>query len=205
MSNQSQPLLQGIIQAFKLHYRKCILTALVAKIDDTANIHDVTKSISIADAIHWLAQAWESVQKATISKCFEACGITTGSNYTDVVDEIASTQNELTHFCNQHNIEVLTNFDDNEPSFDGDSGDWEKDLVDEAIRNRDGETSVATNTELDQNKAENIACVPLSKSLKVVDDLKSLAYRLGNNKLANLLCNVESEFEREIDQFLEQK
>lgn len=47
--------------------------------------------------------------------------------------------------------------------------DWEKakDLVDEAIKNRYGEASLATNTELDQNKEDNIECIPLSNSLKV--------------------------------------
>ena len=70
-TSQIQPLDLGIIQIFKVHYRKLLLRFVLSKIDesnDTAS--QIVKSVSVLTAIRWVAEAWDSVKKETIMKCF---------------------------------------------------------------------------------------------------------------------------------------
>ena len=65
----------GIIQNFKTHYRKLFLRFVISKIDECDTASEVIKSVSILQAIRWVAQAWEEVKQETISKCFRKAGV----------------------------------------------------------------------------------------------------------------------------------
>ena len=83
-TSQIQPLDLGIIQNFKIHYRKLLLRFVLSKIDDTNDTaSQIVKSISVLMAIRWVAEAWDSVQEETIRKCFTKSGIT-GSDFSVV-------------------------------------------------------------------------------------------------------------------------
>ena len=71
-TSKLQPLDLGIIQNFKVHYRKLFLRFVIDECDTAS---EVIKSVSILQAIRWVAQAWEAVKKETISKCFRKAGI----------------------------------------------------------------------------------------------------------------------------------
>ena len=76
-TSQIQPLDLGIIQNFKIHYRKLLLRFVLSKIDYTNDtVSQIVKSISVLMAIRWVAEAWDSVQEETIRKCFTKSGIT---------------------------------------------------------------------------------------------------------------------------------
>ena len=80
-TSQIQPLDLGIIQNFKIHYRKLLLRFVLSKIDDTNDTaSQIVKSISVLMAIRWVAEAWDSVQEETIRKCLTKSGIT-GSGF----------------------------------------------------------------------------------------------------------------------------
>ena len=82
-TSQIHPLDLGIIQNFKIHYRK-LLRFVLSKIDDTNDTaSQIVKSISMLMAIRWAAEAWDSVQEETIRKCFTKSGIT-GSGFSVV-------------------------------------------------------------------------------------------------------------------------
>ena len=66
------PLDLGIIQNFKVHYRKLFLQYILDKIDDYSTATDV-KSVNVLVAIRWLQRL--GFQLETISKCFRMAGI----------------------------------------------------------------------------------------------------------------------------------
>ena len=73
-TSRLQPLDLGIIQNFKVHYRKVFLPYILAKIDSCSSASEVAKSVNVLTAIWWIAHAWNEV---TIVKCFKTAGILT--------------------------------------------------------------------------------------------------------------------------------
>ena len=48
---------------------------VLTKIDTCSTAHDVIKSVTILDAIRWVALAWEKVSPETVQKYFRKAGI----------------------------------------------------------------------------------------------------------------------------------
>lgn len=78
LTSEVQPLDRGIIQSVKLNYRRQMMDSLVTKAEECRNSSDFSKSITVLDAIRWIAVAWKGVSPITISKCFKQCGVTFG-------------------------------------------------------------------------------------------------------------------------------
>ena len=54
-----------------------MLQYFLLKIDQTnENASEIVKSVSALQAIRWVAEAWESIKKEIIMKCFRKSGIT---------------------------------------------------------------------------------------------------------------------------------
>lgn len=70
-----QPLDLGIIQNFKVHYRRYFLRYVLSKIDECDSASDVVKSVDILVAIRWVALAWSQVTAETVTKCFRNAGV----------------------------------------------------------------------------------------------------------------------------------
>ena len=70
-----QPLDQGIIQAFKLLYRKRQYRHILTELDRTTNTGvEIMAHVNVLQAIMWAAEAWEEVDHMTIKKCFWKAG-----------------------------------------------------------------------------------------------------------------------------------
>ena len=69
-----QPLDAGIIQAFKLHFPKQLLTHVMTRIDSCSSASEISKHVTVLNAITWIDKAWKAVEPVTITKCFHACG-----------------------------------------------------------------------------------------------------------------------------------
>ena len=83
-TSQLQPLDLGIIQNFKVHYRKFLLRFVISKIDETTeSASEIVKSVDVLKAIRWVAESWDAVKKETIIKCFRKSGVI-GSDFTVV-------------------------------------------------------------------------------------------------------------------------
>jgi len=64
-----QPLDQGIIRNFKVHYRRQVVEHIIAAIEESNDL-----SINVLHAIRMAALAWDTVSPTTISNCFRKCG-----------------------------------------------------------------------------------------------------------------------------------
>jgi len=74
-TSKFQPLDLGIIKNFKVHYKKLLLHYVVAKIDECSKASEVTKKITVLQAIRWIGEAWKKVSPYTIRKCFRLSGV----------------------------------------------------------------------------------------------------------------------------------
>ena len=70
-----QPLDLGIIQNFKVNYRKLLLTFVLAKIEQSTSATEIVKSVTVLHALRWVAEAWERVKNDVIQKRFIKAGI----------------------------------------------------------------------------------------------------------------------------------
>ena len=91
-TSKLQPLDQGLIKAIKSCYRSRLLNAVLAKIDKDEDVINVSKCVSVLDAINWVDAAVREVSCSTVKKCFFKCGI--GHN-----DESASIDKEDNLTC----------------------------------------------------------------------------------------------------------
>jgi len=73
-TSKLQPMDAGIIQNFKLIYRKKLLRHVLFLMDDVSTATEVSKCVTLLDAIQWLTSAWDKISEETIEKCFKKCG-----------------------------------------------------------------------------------------------------------------------------------
>ena len=66
LTSEMQLLDQGIIQAMKENYRKCILHSLLAAVEKFNTATEFAKSVTVFDAIRWISSAWNNAQEERI-------------------------------------------------------------------------------------------------------------------------------------------
>lgn len=69
MTAAAQPLDQGIIQSFKLRYRRSLMDKLLASAEYCKSSTEFTASINVLDSVRWIRAAWDSLDRSTIIKC----------------------------------------------------------------------------------------------------------------------------------------
>ena len=107
-----QPLDQGIIKAVKTIYRKRLLQSVLAKMDKEEDVKNVSKSVSVLDAVHWIDTATREVRSSTVKKCFQKCGIGNVDETSTSDDEDNVVLNDLVARIQGHNDLLLQSFDD---------------------------------------------------------------------------------------------
>lgn len=70
-----QPLDQGIIRAFKAHYRRELLSAIVSSDSD---METYLKSLNLKGVLYSVGLAWQSVTQETIQHCWKKCSFSVG-------------------------------------------------------------------------------------------------------------------------------
>ena len=65
------PLDLGIIDNFKVRYRKLLLCHILTKTEECNIASEVVKSVTILNTIRWVVQAWEKVTSKTIKRCLK--------------------------------------------------------------------------------------------------------------------------------------
>lgn len=69
-----QPLDQGVIQNFKVHYRTAIIKNLLPSINFVDSAKTLIKTVNVLDALYFIKQSWEKVTPKTIENCFGKAG-----------------------------------------------------------------------------------------------------------------------------------
>ena len=60
-TSKLQPLDLGIIQNFKVHYRRFLLRYILASIETCTSASKVAGTITILNAIRWISKAWKEI------------------------------------------------------------------------------------------------------------------------------------------------
>ena len=96
-TSKLQPLDQGVIQAFKLKYRKRQMTHILAQLRSNPNVTgpEIMKKVTVLDAVMWAAEAWKEVAPETITKCFRHAGFKSADQQTDDIALIEPVNEEL--------------------------------------------------------------------------------------------------------------
>ena len=91
-TSKLQPLDLGIIQNFKVHYRKLLLRHVITMTTDHNCATDVAKTLDGPQAIRWMGTAWSKVENDTIIKCFAAAGISSTFSEAAIVSTVSGEQ-----------------------------------------------------------------------------------------------------------------
>ncbi|XP_033127522.1 tigger transposable element-derived protein 6-like [Anneissia japonica] len=68
---KTQPLDAGIIDLWKVKFRKKLLQFVCSKISDGLTARDSVKRVTLLQSIQWGRKAWEEIDKQVILKCFQ--------------------------------------------------------------------------------------------------------------------------------------
>ncbi|KAL4132599.1 hypothetical protein QTP88_009723 [Uroleucon formosanum] len=103
----TQPMDQGVIYTFKSYYRKFLLQSLLCKIDNCSSAHQLAKSISVLDAVNWIALACDNVKAECVQNCFHKAGFLSneGTN-TNGIDLPENALNDINEECVIANVDV---------------------------------------------------------------------------------------------------
>ncbi|KAG8230380.1 hypothetical protein J437_LFUL014166 [Ladona fulva] len=81
----SQPLDQGIIQKFKIHYIKRVQRHILMTVEERTPGNEFIKSINVLNAILWIISSVKDVQGATVHRCFIKAGFCCNDENNDPV------------------------------------------------------------------------------------------------------------------------
>ncbi|GBO10141.1 hypothetical protein AVEN_96611-1 [Araneus ventricosus] len=65
--------LHDVIKCFKMEYRQCALRHVIARMDGCESASELSKKISVGDALDWIKTSWKKIGQEVISKCFVSC------------------------------------------------------------------------------------------------------------------------------------
>lgn len=109
MTAAAQPLDQGIIQSFKLRYRRSLMDKLLASAEYCKSSTEFTASINVLDSVRWIRAAWDSLDRSTIIKCFKRSGFNSlddVSNEVTITEIVETTPLETTNIATYNEITI---------------------------------------------------------------------------------------------------
>ncbi|MGH0131799.1 UNVERIFIED_CONTAM: hypothetical protein FKN15_059901 [Acipenser sinensis] len=152
------------------------MSNLVAKINNSSSATELSKSITVLDAIYWIEQAWSQVKDSTITKCFAKAGLGTDS---EIIKTEPSESNEsetwLQQLIEHVGVPITTaeymNFDDSFPTEETYGNDWEQQLLTQHLN----PATINVSTFKDQSDVEeetSASPVSLSEALNTLEGLR---------------------------------
>ena len=184
-TSKLQPCDDGIIQSTKSTYRKLLLRHVISRIDEDKRASTITEEIDVLMAIRWIMNAWQTLPRETIVKCFHKCGFqsssTVPSDSNDEMDnEFLELNKELTGSSSSTDIEEFIDFDRNvetcELAVDISSVAWKEELREQCVQSVIGEPSVQAQSSDDDDDVELVSVreLPVPSAAQVLKMLDSI-------------------------------
>ena len=115
-TSRLQPLDAGIIQNFKVKYRKRMVKYVLAWIHEDGSATQIVKGVDVLVAIRWLQKSWNEVANLTINNCFEKCNIKGDNELMEVEDDDLEFEALVKGFGTNISAAEYANFDENVPA-----------------------------------------------------------------------------------------
>lgn len=188
----SQPMDQGVIQAFKLKYRKRQLQHVINQMDLSQGKTgtDLLKEISILDAIYWISGSWNEVECSTITKCFSNCGFQSASTDTSSgdndddndADNYPLALQSLTRQLFDCDFQELINIDKEMVTCSDETQNWERPATD-LLREIRGEAESGDDDEEESDPVTAPAVCSINDCLQYVQKIKAFASHHGKGAI----------------------
>lgn len=192
-----QPLDQGIIHCFKMHYRKRVLLHLINQMGNAVNASQLSSTINCLDVIYWLTEATKAIPKSCVANCFRKAGI--GSEiFAEDPDNLGELSN-LVEFENGLSMAEYVAIDDDVHTENDDEfaefhpSDSDDDGIDDQNDEADGSLYPQNATPMSSNDV-----------LKNLYAMKEFATDLGKTNLLNHLMASIKIIEEDLTQKIKQ-
>lgn len=189
-TSKLQPCDAGIIQTVKIHYRKKLLRHILSKMDECSTATEISKTVTVLDAILWIKSVWDALSSYTIERCFAKCGFSVSveaimpesdENEQDVHPSMEPLLNGMT-------LEEYANMDHSLETSNVFSGpDWEKDVLQ---RGKSATSPTADSDSDNESSVGEILPQVISHSMVIehLKEIKEYALQHGDPKIL-LLCS----------------
>lgn len=179
-----QPLDQGIIKNFKVHYREILLTKKLMTIDENKNFH-----LTILDAIEYIKRAWDSVTQLTIANCFKHSGLIKKTE-----DPLELTSENLQIEEQSENLQILKNVLFTVPEQAESFMNIDQDIICHEQLNEEPEEENTMNDEDEVELPKTVTPLEANDGLQVVKNFFSSFS--NSEKIHNLILELEKEIDK---------
>lgn len=177
-----QPLDQGIIRSFKVHYRKLFLRHIISQAS-SENSNEFAKCVNVLNAIQWITRAVKLVSKSCVKHCFQKSGFET--TVLTAFDE-SNEEKELSALteisCPNVKVQEYLNIDENVCT--DETNEDIRDLVPPVVHETIGEKSLEDTESSDEECIEEETCdvKNYQDALKYASQRKKFMANIGDNE-----------------------
>ena len=164
---------QGVIRAFKALYRRWLLTHIIQKMESACSVTELTKLITVLQAIYWIDRAWGDTKESTIQKCFRRCGFVQEEPEVDEEEEDTTDHvllqdmiNHVTGGGTDITEEDYLAMDDDLPTEDN-TDQWEQNLLETIMEHEDDDSTTA--------ETDTTSTLTYEKMLHMFEEIKEFA------------------------------
>jgi len=185
----TQPMEQGVIYTFKSYYRKFLLQSILCKMDNFSSAHQFAKSISVLDAVNWIALACDNVKPECVRNCFRKAGFL--SNEGTNIDLPENALKEINEECVTANVDTenIITFDNKlETHQTYDSVSFLEEEEKEGENNDDDDDDSETN---DEPKIKDF-----KTAISYLEELQKFSATISNSNLLELTTKARECAER---------
>lgn len=205
-----QPLDQGIIRALKVKYRLSVTKQIISLMETCESATELSKKITVLDAITWIADAWASVKESTITKCFEKAGFSVKNSLDGSFDsEDDVNLKELSKLLKESGFGKVSaeNYAEiDTPLLIEDETIDLKEILNENRKKQEKDVDVEAEAEAEEENSsdeESSMEMPdtissINDVLRALGDLRKFAEKTGDGEALRMLANIQMHFVDEL-------